>query len=65
MVRIRYRGDFMLSKLLIVFMLFLVITITLVIMSVFKIYKGVREEKLEAAIREKEFIDSVKKAKGI
>lgn len=53
----------MLSKLLIIFMLFLAITITLVIMSIFKIYKGVKEEKLEAIIREKEFIDSVKKAK--
>lgn len=65
MVRIRYRGDFMLSKLLIVFMLFLAVTITLVIMSIIKIYKGVKEEKLEALIREKEFIDSIKKAKGM
>lgn len=55
----------MLSKLLIVFMLFLAVTITLVIMSIIKIYKGVKEEKLEALIREKEFIDSIKKAKGM
>lgn len=63
MVKIRYRGDFMLSKLLIVLMLFSAVTIISIIMSIFKIYKGVKKERLEATIREKEFIDSIKKAK--
>ncbi|CDM69962.1 putative membrane protein [Clostridium bornimense] len=53
----------MLSKLLIVLMLFSAVTIISIIMSIFKIYKGVKKERLEATIREKEFIDSIKKAK--
>ena len=62
---IKYRGDLMLSKLLLVFILFFALTIFLIIISIIKIYQSVREEKEEALIREKEFVDSIKKAKWI
>ena len=62
---INYRGDMMLSKLLLVFILFFALTIFLIIISIIKIYQSVREEKEEALIREKEFVDSIKKAKWI
>ena len=53
----------MLSKLLLVFILFFALTIFLIIISIIKIYQSVREEKEEALIREKEFVYSIKKAK--
>ena len=53
----------MLSKLLLVFILFFTLTIFLIIISIIKIYQSVREEKEEALNKAKEFVDSIKKAK--